>query len=251
MEDVAWRGHPRPTGEGRSRLPGASGPPSWRLVHAVPGGSSCSTEPPVEPALARSAPGLDTVQHDQALSGPASQKTPPVLARTSSLRFRQKSRGVRNRRASGPRVRRPPAGTHRLPPARAPQAPAIRVSGRSDEYRTAAKGGEKRGEFFWGFRERLNWRPALSGQSCRSCPVLLLQGAEHEPSSAAAAGCHGECCSKARGLGSCVQIPTGITPGALSAVPACLPSGPLPRRPGFRGAGGSSRCRPHADPRSA
>lgn len=49
---MAWRSHPRPTGEGHLHLPGASGPPSRRWINAVPGGSFCSAEPPAEPALA-------------------------------------------------------------------------------------------------------------------------------------------------------------------------------------------------------
>lgn len=92
--------------------------------------SSRSDEPPTEPALARSAPGLNTVQPWSGLVRTGVLTTPPVPVRTSSLRFRQSfCRGVPNRRASGPQVRCPRAKTHRLPPAKAPSAPAIR-SGR-------------------------------------------------------------------------------------------------------------------------
>lgn len=113
--------------------------------------SSRSAEPPTEPAHSRSAPGLNTVQPDQALSGPASFDAAGAGAdqQVSGSGFFAGVFPIAEFLARRYGARTPELTASRRPRLRQPRPSAW--NGRSDECGTGAKGVEKMVGFFgWG-----------------------------------------------------------------------------------------------------
>ena len=150
VECVAWRVHPRPTGEGHQHLPGA-------VMAFLPEDSlntvldvlSRSAEPPAEPVLARPLP-ASIPSSATGLVRTGVCVTPPVLVRTSSLRFRQNAvvSSISELPACGYGPRKPELTASRQPELRGPRPSDW--GGRSGQSDMSGEGGEKMREILLG-----------------------------------------------------------------------------------------------------